>query len=100
MVISLLVAVAAGAAETVALPPLKREPSTMSQSEIRAYNAGRVRTDPEFIRCVRSEETGSLARKTFMCRTNSQWALVDRVGNQTARDAYEAMTAKAINQSN
>lgn len=100
MVRSLLIAIAAGMAVPAALPALTREPGTMSQSEIRAYNTGRLRTDPDFIRCVRSEETGSLARKTFMCRTNSQWALVDRVGNQSARDAYEAMTAKAISQSN
>jgi hypothetical protein len=100
MVMSLLIALASAVATPPALPPLTREPSSMSQSEIRAYNTGRVRTDPDFIRCVRSEETGSLARKTFMCRTNSQWTLVDRVGNQTARDAYEAMTSKAINQSN
>ena len=71
----------------------------MSQSEIRAFNAGRTRTDPDFIRCIRTEETGSLVRKTFSCHTNAQWELDWRNGNQTARDAIEKMTQHGINNS-
>lgn len=101
MMMSLLIALAAAAGEPTALPlPLTRDPRGMSQSEIRAYNAGRVRTDPNFIRCVRSEQTGSLARKTFSCRTNAQWAQADQIGNQDARDTYGSMQSKSLNQSN
>jgi hypothetical protein len=104
MMTSLLFALAAAAAEPAALPvapaPLLQNPRTMSQSEIRAYNTGREKSDPDFIRCVKREETGSLARKTFSCHTNAQWAQADRVGNQNARDTYEAMTSKATNTSN
>lgn len=97
MLTSLLFALAAGAAAPAALPPLTRDPHTMSQSEIRAYNVGRVRTDPDFIRCVRAEETGSLARKTFSCQTNAQWAQADQIGNQNARDTYQSMQSKSVN---
>jgi hypothetical protein len=99
MITTLLIALAAGAAQAPAapseLPPLDRDPRTMSQSEIRAFNTGRPRTDPDFIRCVRAEETGSLVRKTATCHTNAQWAEADRVGNQNARDTYGAMQSKA-----
>ncbi len=98
---SLLIALAAAAsAPADQLPPLTRDPRGMSQSEIRASNVGRARTDPSFIRCVRSEKTGSLARKTFSCRTNAQWADADRIGNQDARDTYGTMQSKSMNQSN
>lgn len=101
---SFLFALAAAAASTTApvaeLPVLEKDPTAMSQSEIRAFNKGRSVNDPDFIRCRRTEETGSLVRKTFICHTMSQWAAMERQGNQTARDAYEAMTSKSINQAN
>jgi hypothetical protein len=95
MMTSLLIALAAGAAQASALPSLEKDPTTMSQSEIRAFNTGRSRSDPDFIRCVRTEETGSLVRKTFSCHTNSQWELAEQVGNQSARDTFGAMQSKA-----
>jgi hypothetical protein len=101
---SFLFALAAAAATTAVsateLPALEKDPTAMSQSEIRAFNKGRSVNDPDFIRCRRSEETGSLVHKTFTCHTMSQWAAMERQGNQTARDAYEAMTSKSINQAN
>lgn len=105
MMTSLLFALAAAAAEPATLPPLgpvplTKDPRTMSQAEIRAYNEGREKSDPSFIRCVRREETGSLARKTYSCHTNAQWAQSDKIGNQNARDTYEAMTSKATVTSN
>ena len=95
MIPTLLIALAAGAAQPAELPTLDKDPTTMSQSEIRAFNTGRARTDPDFIRCVRLEETGSLVRKTFSCHTNSQWAEAEQVGNQSARDTFGAMQSKA-----
>ncbi|WP_298174330.1 hypothetical protein [Novosphingobium sp.] len=101
---SFLFALAAAAATTAVsateLPALEKDPTAMSQSEIRAFNKGRSVNDPDFIRCRRSEETGSLVHKTFTCHTMSQWAAMERQGNQTARDTYEAMTSKSINQAN
>lgn len=102
---SFLLVLAAAAAGTTAvatadLPVLEKDPTAMSQSEIRAFNKGRSVNDPDYIRCRKTEETGSLIRKTFICHTMSQWASLDRQGNQNARDTYEAMTSKATNNSN
>ena len=102
MTSSLLFALAAAAATVPAadLPALDKDPTRMSQAEIRAFNKDRPVTDPDFIRCVRREETGSLVRRSFTCHTTSQWAAMDRQGNQNARDTYEAMTSKATTTSN
>lgn len=94
---ALAVATATPAAE---LPVLEKDPTAMSQSEIRAFNKGRTVNDPDFIKCRKTEETGSLIRRTFICHTMSQWASMERQGNQNARDAYEAMSSKSINQAN
>jgi hypothetical protein len=95
---------AAAAASTPApvadLPVLEKDPTAMSQSEIRAFNTGRRVSDPDYIRCRRSEETGSLVRKTFTCHTTSQWAEMERQGNQTGRDVYDAFVSKAARTSN
>jgi hypothetical protein len=97
-----LAAAAAGntAVSATELPVLAKDPTAMSQSEIRAFNKGRSVNDPDFIKCRKSEETGSLVHRTFTCHTMSQWAAMERQGNQNARDAYEAMSSKSINQSN
>lgn len=100
MITSLLMALAAGTVQPAELPVLDKDPRTMSPAEIRAYNAGRERKDAEFIRCVRSDQTGSLARKTFSCRTNAQWVEADRVGNQNARETFQVAQSKAGNSSN
>ncbi|WP_298189540.1 hypothetical protein [Novosphingobium sp.] len=96
---SLLLALAAAAATpalpAAELPTLEKDPTVMSQSEIRAFNKGRLATDRDFIRCVRREETGSLVRRSFTCHTVEQWAKMDQQGNQNARDTYDAMTSKA-----
>lgn len=101
---SFLFALAAAAASTAVppaeLPALEKDPTAMSQSEIRAFNAGRPASDPDFIRCRRTEETGSLVRKTFICHTMSQWTDLERQGNQTGRDVYEEFVSKAGRTSN
>lgn len=103
MPVPLLFAFAAATAAAVSvpeLPALEKDPTAMSQSEIRAFNKGRTVNDPEYIRCRKTEETGSLVHRTFICHTMSQWIAMERQGNQNARDAYEAMSSKSINQSN
>ncbi len=84
-----------GAAQTDLSQLTEPDPKGMSQKEIRAFNSKLSRDHPFFIRCVKSEETGSLARKNYSCRTNRQWQLANDSGNQNARDAVEAMTSKA-----
>lgn len=63
------------------------DPKAMTQKEIREFNAQLPRNHPHFIRCIKSDETGSLAKKTMSCRTNRQWELAYKQGNQEARDA-------------
>ena len=99
---ALAAATAAASAEAPAasLPALEKDPTAMSQSEIRAFNAWRPASDPDFIRCRRTEETGSLVRKTFICHTKQQWVELDQQGNQTGRDVYDEFVSKATRTSN
>lgn len=69
--------------------------TTMTGSQIREYNSHLDRDHPNYIRCVRVEETGSLVRKRPVCRTNQQWAAADEAGNREGRDIADAMRAKA-----
>ena len=87
------------AAETTIAAPVEVEepdPKAMSRAEIAAFNAKVARTHPYYIRCRRTEETGSLVRKTYSCRTNEQWGFAERVGNDNARDTVEAMKSKSM----
>ncbi|HUQ13003.1 MAG TPA: hypothetical protein VM055_01855 [Novosphingobium sp.] len=97
MLASLLLLVAA---ETTIAAPVEVDepnPKAMSRAEIAAFNAKLARTHPYYIRCRRTEETGSLVRKTYSCRTNEQWGTAERVGNDNARETVEAMKGKALN---
>lgn len=104
MLNSLLLAMAAQAAVAATGPTTADarpiDPRTMSQAQVRAHNATLSATDPNYIRCVKSDDTGSLVRKRFSCRTNAMWEADDSKGNQNARDTFEAMQGKAINQAN
>ena len=84
-----LVAGPAGAQESE--PRLARAPSDMSGDEIDAYNEGRIASDPDYIRCRRIEQTGSLVRKLRVCNTNSEWKRIVDKGNQDARDSMETL---------
>jgi hypothetical protein len=84
-----------GAAQTDPATVAEPNPKAMSQKEIREFNAQLSRDHPFYIRCVKSDEIGSLARKTYSCRTNQQWKVANEIGNQNARDTVEAMTSKA-----
>jgi hypothetical protein len=83
-----------GAAQAASVPLVEPDPKTMSQKEIREFNAKVPRNHPYYIRCVSSDETGSIVKKLYSCRTNLQWALADKTGSQEARDTLEAMTSK------
>lgn len=97
---SLILAMLVGAAEPATAPQLIAvDPHSMTQKEIRAYNANLDKNDPNFIRCKREVEIGSLVKRTYSCRTNDQWAKADRQGNENARESYDAMTSKSWNTS-
>jgi len=102
MIASLLFALAAqsGASAAVVAPISAQidepDPKQMSRSEINTFNAKLSRTHPYFIRCVRSDETGSLVKTTYSCRTNQKWAMADRVGSDNARETLEAMKGKSV----
>lgn len=84
-----LPAASAAASETEA--PLARTPSEMSGAEIDAYNQGRAANDPDYIRCRRIEQVGSLVKKLRVCNTNAEWRRVTEKSSQDARDTMEVM---------
>jgi hypothetical protein len=94
----LAIALSAGAADpTPDAAIAEPDPKTMSQKEIRAFNARLTRTHPHYIRCVRSAAIGSLVARNYSCRTNEQWARADRVGNDEARIIGDQMASKFQN---
>ena len=95
---ALLLAMAASGVSASAVD-LGPEPDArrMTPSEIRVNNTRLTRDHPYYIRCQSRDETGSIAKKIRSCRTNHQWRLAFDIGNQNARDTYEAMTSKAAN---
>lgn len=66
-------------------------PILMKQSEIRAYNAKLSRDHPNYIRCAREGETGSLVRAKKVCRTNQEWTRIENAGENIAREAVESL---------
>ncbi|UKK83269.1 hypothetical protein L7H23_11920 [Sphingopyxis sp. BSN-002] len=72
--------------------PLARAPSDMTGDEIDAYNVGRAATSPDYIRCRRIEQIGSLVKKQRVCNTNAEWRRITDKGNQDARDTLEAVS--------
>jgi hypothetical protein len=93
----LLSAAAAPAVSTTpaAAPLTEIEPRTMRQAEIRAHNAQLARTDPNYIRCVKREDIGSLVKRHFSCRTNRQWRLAEDSANTEARAIADEMSSKS-----
>ncbi len=84
----------AAVAETVIAEP---NPKIMDKKQIREFNAKVPRNHPYYIRCVASDEVGSLVKKSYSCRTNQQWRMADEKGNQNARDTMDQMASKPTN---
>lgn len=79
------------AAPVVAQPEYIQGPVKMTPKQIREYNS-RLRPDhPNYIRCKRTEETGSLVRRRPVCRTNEEWSRIEDGGNRDAREAVESL---------
>lgn len=47
------------------------------------------RKSPNFVRCVRLEETGSLVKKTRVCKTNAEWTQLQENQSREATDLVE-----------
>ena len=45
---------------------------------------------PDYVKCKRESVIGSRARKRKVCKTNKQWAVDTRKGNQHSRELIEA----------
>ncbi len=87
-----MLTVALGLIFTAASPTaVTTGPTKMNAAEIRAYNANLSRDHPNYIRCERVGETGSLVRQRSVCRTNEEWRRVEDAGNREAREATEGL---------
>ncbi|MBE1527703.1 hypothetical protein GGC65_002159 [Sphingopyxis sp. OAS728] len=75
-------------------PPLGRPASTMTGSEIKAYNVGLAPTHPDFIKCRKIEEIGSLVKKARVCHTNDEWKRLWEQGNRDSRETVEHFGSK------
>ena len=71
--------------------PLARAPSEMTGAEIDAHNQGLAFADPNYIKCRKIDEVGSLVKKLRVCHTNAQWRKISDKGNQDARDSMERL---------
>lgn len=96
----LMIAAEVSANAPLPQPLVEPNPKTMTQREIKAFNASIPKDHPFHIRCVSSVEIGTLAKMNYSCRTNRQWALADDAGNRNARETFEAMQGKAAATSN
>jgi hypothetical protein len=80
-------------------PPIERKipegpPSAMTNAEIAVHNEGLDLRHPDFIKCRKLDQIGSLVKKARVCRTNEQWAASWKKGNQNARDTADAFAPK------
>jgi hypothetical protein len=73
------------------------DPKEMSQADIRTFNARLPRDHPHYIRCEKREETGSLVKKLYSCRTNEQWKQADQIGNDNVREVGDHFRPKFLN---
>ena len=101
MLSAVLMMLAAGTvpAADPAAEVVEPNPRAMSQKEIRAFNAKLAKGHPYYIKCVKSDEIGSLVKRSYSCRTNAQWQKAEAIGNQNVRDTIQDMQSKATNTS-
>lgn len=78
-------------ASSTATTQFTEGPIKMKPSEIRAYNSKLTRDHPNYIRCDRVDETGSLVKKSTICRTNQEWSRIESANNEGARDMARDM---------
>ena len=89
--VSMLVGASPACADEAREGEVPLVPSEMTNADIAEHNAELEPRDPAFIRCRRIAIPGSLVKKARVCRTNADWAKAWQLGNQNARDTYDAM---------
>jgi len=89
-------AAAAVPAQPVAVAVAEPDVAHMTPHDIKLFNAQLPHDHPYYIRCQTFDETGSLVKKTRVCKTNRDWRRYDELGNENARSTYEAMQGKGI----
>lgn len=96
-IMSTLLLVASPVATTTAAEraPPEKTPSAMTSAEIREFNQGLTASHPQYIKCRKIDEIGSMVKKARVCRTNEQWKQAWTRGNQDSRETMDAMTSKA-----
>ena len=94
---ALALAAAPATAEAENRRALDKAPSAMTNAEIKAFNEGLAMTHPDYIKCRKTLQIGSLVKKNRVCYTNEKWKEVTALGNQNARDTAEAMVGKGVN---
>jgi hypothetical protein len=77
--------------------PPEKAPSAMTSSEIASYNKGLASNHPYFIKCRKFTETGSIAKRVRVCRTNEGWKAAFAQGNANARETVESMVQGSQN---
>lgn len=82
-------------ATTAGRAPPEKIPSSMTSAEIREFNQGLTVSHPQYIKCRKIDEIGTLVKKARVCRTNEQWKQAWMQGNQNSRETMDAMTSKA-----
>jgi hypothetical protein len=104
MIALLSLILAAQAAATSAVPPpqeaVEPDPKSMSRAEVREHNAGLARNDPFYIRCERQEEIGSLVARKTVCRTNRQWAALDKANEGQIRGIADDVRSRSASSGN
>jgi hypothetical protein len=92
----LMTAQAPVAAAPAPAPAPLQEPDVprMTPREIKEFNATVPESDPRHIRCQTFDETGSLVKKTRVCKTNAGWRRYDQDGNDNARATLDTMRSK------
>lgn len=76
------------------------DPKTMSRAEIRDHNAKLAKNDPFYIRCERQEEIGSLVARKTVCRTNRQWAALDKATEGQIRGIADDVRSRSSSSGN
>lgn len=72
----------------------------MSRAEIRAHNAQLEKGDPFYIRCERQGEIGSLVARKSVCRTNRQWAALDKATEGQIRGIADDVRSRSASSGN
>lgn len=97
MLIAIVLGLSQAAAAVPAAPPMNSNGQVlMTRAEIKAYNSALARDHPNYVRCQRTLDTGSLVKKTTSCRTNEAWRRAEQIANDDLRYTMDrSMTSQS-----